>query len=190
MVSGIGSATSAFSAQDLAAMREKMFKKADTDGDGKISKAEMQAAAPKDGKGPNVDELFSKVDTDGDGYITDTEDKAAAEKMQKAGPPARGPRAASQMAKAIFKDADGNGDGSITADDLANILPKDGNGPDAKELFKAADSDSDGKISQADLEKALKAMMKRQKGAEATAYTASGVTANTASSSSVISVSA
>ncbi|CAH9014273.1 EF-hand domain-containing protein [Candidatus Nitrosacidococcus sp. I8] len=53
---------------------EKMFSKMDTDGDGKISKGEAQAAAAA---------RFDKVDTNKDGYVTKDEAAAAAKEMKK-----------------------------------------------------------------------------------------------------------
>lgn len=50
------------------------FAKADTDGDGKLSRAEAVAA------NPNVAAEFDKIDTNGDGYITPDEDLAALQK--------------------------------------------------------------------------------------------------------------
>jgi hypothetical protein len=49
------------------------MEKVDTDKDGKISKAESQAAH---------DERFTKMDTDGDGFVSKEEGKAAKEKMK------------------------------------------------------------------------------------------------------------
>ncbi|CAB1274190.1 EF-hand domain-containing protein [Candidatus Nitrosacidococcus tergens] len=53
---------------------EKMFSKMDTDGDGKISKQEAQAAATA---------RFDKVDANKDGYVTKDEAAAAAKEMKK-----------------------------------------------------------------------------------------------------------
>ena len=52
-------------------MFEQRFKKADTNGDGKLSKAEAQAGMPR------VAKNFDAIDTDKDGFITQTEIAAA-----------------------------------------------------------------------------------------------------------------
>ena len=179
-------------------MREKMFAKADADKDGKISKAEMQAVAPKDGdgNGPSFEEIFSEIDSDGDGYITETEDAAAAEKMQKMGPPPGpppgggmgGPPDASQMASDLFSDADEDEDGTISLDDLSNIIHTDGKGPSADEIFELADADGDGAISQDDLASALEKLMEKHKNDEPpTGYSADGAATYESAASSVFS---
>lgn len=80
---------------DPAQMREKLFKQADTDNSGTISKDEWKTAtqnapkppnAPDGSSAPSADEMFAKIDTDGDGQITKTEmeaaDKAREEEMK------------------------------------------------------------------------------------------------------------
>ena len=53
------------------AQRAEHWKKLDTDGDGKVSKAEAQANAPR------LFEHFSKLDANGDGFLSPEELKAA-----------------------------------------------------------------------------------------------------------------
>lgn len=74
------------------------FKKADTDGNGKINKTELAAMLknrPKtDGvsgtdstsTAEDIDKIFAEVDTDGDGSISEAENTAQMEKMAKNGP--------------------------------------------------------------------------------------------------------
>jgi Ca2+-binding EF-hand superfamily protein len=80
------------SADELRAFREKqggdatkhrgaMFKKLDTDGDGRISRAEAQAGAPR------LAEHFDEIDTNKDGFISMDEMKAAQAKR----PPRQNP---------------------------------------------------------------------------------------------------
>jgi len=52
-------------------MLERRFKKADTNGDGKLSKEEAQAGMPRLAKN------FDAIDTNQDGFITPDEIKAA-----------------------------------------------------------------------------------------------------------------
>ncbi|KAJ0231490.1 calcium-binding protein CML29 [Hirschfeldia incana] len=55
-----------------AAEHERIFKKFDTDGDGKISAAELEAALKKLGSvtHDDVTRMMAKIDTDGDGNIS------------------------------------------------------------------------------------------------------------------------
>ena len=62
---------------DLAAIIWKQMAQSDTDGDSKLSKAELQAAMADTSAGTEtgtaLDEVFSKIDSDNDGYITKDE---------------------------------------------------------------------------------------------------------------------
>ncbi len=62
----------------------EMFKKADTNGDGAISKTEFKNVGPGDASDDQVDEMFSSIDTDGNGSISEAENAAA---MNAMGPP-------------------------------------------------------------------------------------------------------
>jgi Ca2+-binding EF-hand superfamily protein len=147
--------------QDFESMRQNRFKKIDADSDGKLTQDEMKAAAPKDGKGPNVEDIFSQVDTNQDGVIDETEDAAAAEQMRQNAPPP--PPNAEEMATDIFKSADSDEDGKISLTDLASALSDKGRGPQLEDLFETADADTDGNITLEDLQTALaKALEQRE----------------------------
>lgn len=66
---------------------------------------------------------------------------------------------AAQFAQSIFKKADANNDGQLTADELDAAKPSDApsDSPSGADLVKAGDKDGDGKLTQAELEGALKA---------------------------------
>jgi Ca2+-binding EF-hand superfamily protein len=100
---------------------EHMLKKMDTDGDGRISSAEFQAAAAA---------RFDAIDTQGTGKITaeqianskfakDRDEKIAEHEVQKIG--SNGVITKDQYlaaAQARFAKLDKNGDGYITADEM------------------------------------------------------------------------
>ena len=91
---------------DMAAMREKMFQRTDTDGDGQLSKSELEEAMKKvagaHGDTPSsiegslsIDEIFEKLDANGDGSLDMNEMDKMREIMPKTpggpkGPPPHG----------------------------------------------------------------------------------------------------
>jgi Ca2+-binding EF-hand superfamily protein len=163
MVSGISGSN--FGAEAMEAMRQNRFKKIDQDGDGKISKDELKAGMPQNGKGPSVDDIFSKVDTNQDSVIDEAEDKAAFEQMRKNPPPGGPPGAppdASTWATQLFKKADADADGKITMEELSAALPRNTKGLSVDDLLKAMDSDNDSAISKSELETAIQKMMEQR----------------------------
>ncbi|WP_206201928.1 EF-hand domain-containing protein [Terasakiella sp. SH-1] len=60
---------------DHAKMRQEMFNKIDTDGDGQFSLEEFEAAKPADAPedAPSASEMFSQIDSDGDGFVSEEE---------------------------------------------------------------------------------------------------------------------
>lgn len=159
-------------------MRQNRFKKADADGDGKITKGELSQVIPHNGKGPSVDEVFTKVDTNQDGAIDATEDAAAMQQMEKSpgaggprGPGGRppGPPDAGKLTEDLFKSVDSDEDGSISEDELTTALAanEQTSSLDAKELFKLLDSDEDGSVTEAELKSALETMFDLQRAGDA-----------------------
>ena len=155
MIASIGS--SSYSLQDMESVRQNRFKKTDADGDGKITKDELSAVVPQNGKGPSVDDIFSKVDTDGDGSISDSEDKVAFEEMGKNRPPGGGPPDASKMASDLFKLVDTDTDGKITKDELTQVLSESNSDLKVDDLLKSLDADEDGSITESELTEGLQA---------------------------------
>ncbi|MEM9852234.1 MAG: hypothetical protein AAF761_09580 [Pseudomonadota bacterium] len=108
------------SAQGKGAMN---FDRMDADGDGFITRAEIDASAA---------ERFARADTNGDGGLDADEIRAAREARRKA------------RAERVFARLDVNGDGLLQAEEVA----RRGNG----RFFDRADADSDGRISKAEAE--------------------------------------
>lgn len=74
---------------DPSKLAAELFKTADTDSDGKVTKDELatalQKAIDKSRKSIDIEALFQKIDTDDDGGITQAELAKAFEKLQKSG---------------------------------------------------------------------------------------------------------
>jgi Ca2+-binding EF-hand superfamily protein len=117
---------------DLAALKERMFKKADANGDGAITLDEFTANAPKDGKGPDAASLFAEIDSDGDGSVSRDESDAFIAK-----------RFSSGMQSVFLGDQEGSSAGGLdellsASDDLVSTL--------ISSFLSATDTDGDGKV--------------------------------------------
>jgi Ca2+-binding EF-hand superfamily protein len=175
MTTGISGSNTGLASLAFEAMQKNRFKKADADGDGKITKDELSKVIPQDGKGPGVDEVFTKVDANQDGAIDATEDAAALQEMEKSSgaggpqgpggrPPGPPPPDAGKLTEDLFKSVDTDEDGIISEDELSTALSENDqtSGVDAKELFKLLDSDGDGSVTQSELETALQQMFEQR----------------------------
>ena len=101
-----------------------MFKSMDTNGDGKVSRAEHAVSAKK---------MFADADTNRNGIVTLVEMKSACAKM-KADKPAKDEMAAEEM----IKMHDQNGDGQLSASEQE---------AGCESMFTKADTDGDGFLS-------------------------------------------
>jgi Ca2+-binding EF-hand superfamily protein len=74
-----------FSAPDMTALYQSLFKKVDADGSGGIDKTEFQTAVSgmtgKDAASDELDAMFAKLDTDGNGTVDDSEMMSALKEM-------------------------------------------------------------------------------------------------------------
>jgi Ca2+-binding EF-hand superfamily protein len=111
------------------APRDEM--RADTDGDGRVSRAEATAAATE-----RTGNWFDKLDQDKDGYVTQDEMRQARET-----------RRANMHAKMDehFKEADANNDGQLSLDEVQAKLPR------LAGRFDALDKDKNGTLSKEEL---------------------------------------
>jgi len=108
--------------------------KADTDGDGRISRAEAESSSnERSGK------WFDKLDTNKDGYVTQEEMKQARDTRHQAYGDMK------EKADARFKEADINGDGQLSLDEVQSKMPK------LADRFTTLDKDKNGMLSKEEL---------------------------------------
>lgn len=105
--------------------------RADTDGDGRVSRAEASAAGAK-----RSGDWFDKIDLDKDGYVTQ-------EEMRQARETRRG--ALREKSGEHFKAADANGDGQLSLDEVQAKMPG------LAERFSQVDKDGNGFLTKEEL---------------------------------------
>jgi Ca2+-binding EF-hand superfamily protein len=115
-------------------------------------------------------------------------------------PRPQGPPDPAKMAQKLFQEADANGDGKVTKDELAAAMAKhehgghhhhggsksgdsSGSGSNPLDaLFSSADANGDGSLTEAELQAALQKRFQQQQ--QVTGYSQSGGTTTSSSSSS------
>jgi Ca2+-binding EF-hand superfamily protein len=109
--------------------------RADTDGDGRVSRAEATAAGAE-----RSGEWFDKLDLNKDGFVT-------ADEMKQARDTRRANMHADMQQKMDerFKEADANGDGQLSLDEVQSKMPR------LAERFSALDTDKNGQLSKEEL---------------------------------------
>ena len=112
------------------------WKKADTDADGRVSRAEAEAASPR------FAEHFAAIDQDSDGYLSNDE---LAAKRKEMGSRHR------EHAKERFTAADTDKDGTLNLAETQVAFPK------LADNFAKLDADNDGRLTSAELHEARKA---------------------------------
>jgi Ca2+-binding EF-hand superfamily protein len=113
------------------APRDEM--RADKDGDGRVSRAEADAAAAE-----RTGEWFTKLDLDKDGYVTQEETRQARETRR------------GEMQERFdehFKSADANGDGQLSLDEVQTSMPR------LADRFTSVDKDQNGFLSKDELQR-------------------------------------
>jgi hypothetical protein len=105
--------------------------RADTDGDGRVSRAEAEAASSK-----KSTEWFDKLDANKDGYVTQDEISQA-----------RATRHADMKARfeERFQEADANKDGQLSLDEVQAKLPR------LADRFTTLDKDKNGMLSKEEM---------------------------------------
>ena len=139
-------------AQDTAAPQgplATMFQRFDSDGDGRVTQAEVQAFRAA---------RAAALDADGDGFIT--ADELVAQHV----------RDASEMAQArvarMMERRDTDGDGRLSAAELAAgpVMGggRGGDGPDMARMFDRLDADNDGAVTLAETQAGMERMQQRR----------------------------
>ncbi len=141
-ISGTSSLTS------MLQIRQNMFSKIDTNGDGKHDASELaQMVANGPTGGATVEDILSQFDSDGDGAISEAEfnaanpDQTTTETTQA--------MSTSDFIAQMFTQFDTNSDGTIDSSELEQVAamgPEDGSS--ASELLSQLDTDGNGSISE------------------------------------------
>jgi Ca2+-binding EF-hand superfamily protein len=118
--------------------RDSHFRKADADGNGTLSRAEVEKSMPRLAK------HFDQIDTNKDGQLSHDEMKAAKKNHKHAH---KKGNKVDRQAKAAerFKHADANGDGKISRAEAEK------NAPRLVKKFDAIDANKDGQLTQEEL---------------------------------------
>ena len=166
-----------------ADIAQKVIGAAYSDGDGALSLAEVEAALGQDTTSGDsgVSQAFAKLDANGDGKLSQDELASAIDARKSASGVHHHHHhhghatAASQaqpsdggLASAILGQADSNGDGALSADEIAQALgtsASDG----LKQSLAGFDKDGDGKLDSSELAAAIDAFRTAQLGQARTA---------------------
>ncbi len=155
MISSISSGSNLTS---MIQMRQQMFSKIDTNGDGKHDADELSAMAangPQDG--PSAEDILTQFDTDGDGSISESEFNAA-DPGSSGAMSGAGVMSTEDFISQMFSKIDENEDGTIDEDELAQMVamgPEDS--PSTEELLSQLDTDGDGTISETEFDEGAQA---------------------------------
>jgi Ca2+-binding EF-hand superfamily protein len=159
MISGISSSISSYTSSASATsgtgskkFQEELLARLDTDGDGAISKDELNTALSsdsKDGITVSLSQAFTDLDSDDD-------DSLDAEELAAVTPPPPPPmQPASDLAEQLLGSLDTDGDGAISSDELATGLTSAGSSADGSQVFDALDTNEDGTVSLEELTASL-----------------------------------
>jgi Ca2+-binding EF-hand superfamily protein len=176
---------------DFSAMREKMFAKADSNGDKAISFEEFEGAGKKmpggvGGSAGNAKEAFAKIDGDGNGSLSQEEMKSFGEKMSSGmqgmmiamqammGGGGQSGGFGSMMGgqkpnlDAMFGKVDGDGNGSVSRAEFDKASQDNPImkllGDDKGEAFGKIDADGDGSLSKDEMKSFAETMKQQMQG--------------------------
>ncbi|XP_074573899.1 calmodulin-like protein 6 [Curcuma longa] len=141
---------------------ERIFSTFDKDGDGFITAGELEESLRRLGLAVTAEEtaaMVDRVDANGDGLIDLQEFRQLCAEMMLQGEAAAGED--DENLREAFGVFDGNGDGLITAEELAKALTSLGMKQgamldDCREMIKKVDRDGDGKVDFGEFTKMMK----------------------------------
>lgn len=144
------------------AEHERIFSTFDKDGDGFITASELEESLQRLGLAITAAEtaaMVDRVDANGDGLIDLQEFRQLCDEMMLPGEVTAGE--VDQNLREAFRIFDGNGDGQITAEELAMALTSLGmkqgaKVEDCREMIKRVDRDGDGKVDFGEFTKMMK----------------------------------
>jgi Ca2+-binding EF-hand superfamily protein len=172
-MSGIGSIGSSYNpyASQIQQFQKNLFAKIDSNGDGSISKTELEQAVTGDGgTAQSADALFSTLDPNNTGSVTPQQfsqnlpvppfspemgaQLIAAQSQQTSG--ALGGSSTGSLAQTLFSQIDTNGDGSISKSELEKAVTSAGGSTQAADaLFSKLDPNNTGSVSEQQFSAAL-----------------------------------
>lgn len=121
------------------------FKKADADANGTLSKTEMEAGMPR------LAQDFDAIDANKDGQVSHDELRAHRQAQR---------AAAKQKGSARFKQADSDGNGTLSREEAAKGMPR------LAKNFDAIDTSKDGQLSPDEIRAYMRDRMKSRKGGQ------------------------
>ncbi len=149
-ISGVGSASSAWPEASTAraqggSRKERMFAKADTNGDGSVDSAELQSMldkmAQKSGTtAPSADTLMQSMDTDGSGGLSADELDAGMKSLR------------AEASSTVDFAQQRAGDGASPSDSTSSTSATSSLDQMLSDLFTAADSDGNGVLGKSELD--------------------------------------
>jgi Ca2+-binding EF-hand superfamily protein len=166
-----------------ADLKNNVFKSADQNGDGSISKDELTKLLGNSQSDTTADQIMSALDTNKDGSISKSEsdsavDKAGQQRRAQGPPPPPPPKEnstsssdSSSSSTTVFDALDTNKDGTVSASELLAAFTNDNSSSSdsnsstssssatqeakVKKIFDAMDTNKDGSVSKSELEAAL-----------------------------------
>lgn len=135
-------------------LHKELFAKLDSNGDGAVDQDELKnALSQKSDNGilVSLSKNFSDLDSDSSGSLSSEEMAAMAPPPR----PSQDQAPNTELADALIKALDTDGDGVVSSDELSNGLSSAGSSADSKEIFSALDKNQDGSVSQEEMAAAL-----------------------------------
>jgi len=162
MISGIGNQGTMNNMSNMSVQRgpspEEKFNELDADGDGSVSKAELETLtteiSERSGQSVTAADMLSEYDSDSSGGLSQSEmDSMAQAVMEQFGPS----QAGSGGGNADFQQAMSSYSSNMGSSDISGMLSQLGSKP-APPSFNQVDEDADGAVSQSELDTLIEEM--------------------------------